>query len=409
MTSSARVAPSHLSAAPRNGETAGCGSRPDSCAIRILFVDHSPILGGGQLALLAHLRHLDRSRFEPLVACTPSVPELVARYRAAGAEVRFIPLDRLRSGGVRAAWALLRSSIALRRLVARERIEVVVANTPRAGYVGAIALAGTGIPLVWWIRDFENSRPVFRLFRRAPRALIYVSRALMDFYEGSRSERGAVVHVGSDLHLEIARVGTERLARERSRWGIGADEVVVGFMGRLIEGKGPQDLIAAAGELREEFPRLRVLLVGSGAGQPGDAEASLRTEVEARGLSEMVVFTGFQADEAVYYRLFDVFVLSTRIHEAYATSVVQAMMARTPVVATDTGGTSELVRDGETGLLVPPASPPALAAALRTLLRDRGLAERLAEAGYREVMQRNREEVTTGEVARLFAMVAGRK
>ncbi len=373
---------------------------------RILFVDHTPFAGGAQLVLAAHIRHLDRARFTPLLACTPAVPALAERYRAAGAEVFFTPLPRLRVRSPAAVVRLLGAARALRRLIRRERVDVVVANTSRAAYVASLAVRGTGVPLVWWVRDFLYGGLAFRMMSGAPDRIVCVSQAIRDFYGGAGDPRFEVAYVGSDLYRRTADVSAERIRAERARWGLAPDDVVVGFMGRLVEEKGVEDLVAAVQEVHRTHPRVRLLVVGTGSHQQGDVEARVRETVAVRGLS-YVRFAGYQADEALYYSLFDVFVLSTRAGEAYATSVVQAMMAGKPVVATATGGTPELVRDRETGMLVPPAAPREIAAALRALLEEPGLAERVAAAGRDRVMANNREEVTTARMERLYAELAG--
>lgn len=372
---------------------------------RILFVDHSPFVGGAQLVIADHIRHLDRSRFTPLMACTPTVPALAERYRAAGAEVFYTPLPRLRVRSPAAIARLLRAALALRRLIKRQRADVVVANTSRAAYVASLATRGTGVPLVWWVRDFLFGDLAFRLMSGAPQRIVCVSRAIRDFYGGRDDPRFHVVYVGNDLYRRAAEVSGERIRAERERWGFGPDDVVVGFMGRLVEEKGVEDVVAAVERVHRGHPRVKLLVVGTGSNQENDVEARVRETVAVRGLS-FVRFAGFQADEALYYRLFDVFVLATRTAEPYATSVVQAMMAGTPVVGTATGGTPELVRDRETGMLVPPAAPREMAAALEALLEEPGLAERVAEAGRAYVMEHNREEVTTARVERLYDELA---
>lgn len=373
---------------------------------RILFVDHTPFVGGAQLVIADHIRHLDRTRFTPLVACTPTVPELAERYRSAGAEVFYTPLPRLRVRGPAAVTRLLHAAWRLRGLVRRERADIVVANTSRAAYVASLAVVGTGIPLVWWVRDFLFGRRAFRALQGRAAKIVCVSRAIRDFYGGAGDPRFEVVYVGNDLYRRADEVTAERLHAERARWGFSPDDVVVGFMGRLVEEKGVEDVVAAVEEVNRAHPRVKLLVVGTGSNQEGDVEARIRSRVAERGLS-FVRFAGYQSDEALYYRLFDVFVLSTRTAEPYATSVVQALMAGRPVVGTATGGTPELVRDRRTGLLVPPGAPGAMAAALRALVEEPGLAERLATAGRECVMEGNREEVTTAQVERLYDEITG--
>jgi glycosyltransferase involved in cell wall biosynthesis len=376
---------------------------------RVLFVDHAPIVGGAQLVLATHIEQLDRKRFTPLVACTDAVPALVERYRAAGAEVHTVPMDRLRERSLRVVGRLLRSAVELRRVVVREKVDLVVSNTSRAAYVASLALVGTGVPLVWWVRDFLFGERVFRALRSAPHAIIGVSHAIRSHYGGDGDDRFHVVWVGSDIHRRVDSVTREAIDRERARWGIQPGQVVVGFMGRLVADKGPEDLVAAVERLQPEFPQLRLLLVGTGHGQEGDVEGRLRDDASRRRL-RFVSFAGHQSDEALYYRLFDLFVLSTRNAEPFATSVVQAMMAGKPVVATETGGTPELVRHGITGLLVPPASPERLADALATLLRDPALARSMAATARDWVMEHNREEVITAQAEAIYASVlAGRQ
>jgi glycosyltransferase involved in cell wall biosynthesis len=177
-------------------------------------------------------------------------------------------------------------------------------------------------------------------------------------------------------------------------------------MGRLVDDKGPEDLVDAIAIAHARDPRIKALVVGSGRGQVGDVEEALR--LRARELaSGAVAFAGFQRAEALYYRLFDVFVLATRTPEPYATSVVQAMMAGTPVIATATGGTPELVDDGVTGLLVPPRSPGAIADAILRLTGDSKLRQSMVEAGRREVLSHNRERVTTARVQSIYYEVLG--
>lgn len=367
---------------------------------RLLFVDHTPIAGGAELALAHHLRALDRSRYTPIVACTDAQPSLIELYREAGAEVHVVSLPRLRGIGPRRLVGVLRAAHALRALARRLRIELVVANTSRAAYIAALALVGTRLPLVWWVRDFEFGRWVFRLLAPAANRLICVSESVRHFYGGDDDPRFVVVYVGTGIHHALRHVTDDAVARERARWGFTPEDTVVGFMARLVEEKGPEDVLSAATLLHERDPRVKLLLVGRGTGEPGDVEPTLRAR--AASCAAYVVFTGFQRDEALYYRLFDVFVLASRWQEGFATSVVQAMMAGTPVVATDTGGTRELVRDGETGLLVRARAPERIVAAIERLLANPTLRARVVRQAREYVLVHNVEEATTARVERVY-------
>jgi glycosyltransferase involved in cell wall biosynthesis len=373
---------------------------------RILFVDHAPFIGGAQLVLAEHIEELDRSRFTPLVACTSTVPALVARYRDAGAHVITLPMGRLKAWNPAVPVRLLRAAYHLRRAIHTQKVDLVVANTARASYIASLAVMGTRVGLIWWVRDFLFQPWLFQRLQGSADRIICVSEAIRDHYEGTNDARFAVVHVGSSLHRGLEQVSAEAVRRERERWGFEANDIVVGFMGRLVNDKGPQDVLSAVKQLHGEFPRLKAMIVGTGGNQEGDIEAELRRRVEREDLGSVVKLTGYQSDEPLYYKMMDIYILPTRTAEPYATSVVQAMMARLPVIATATGGTPELVRHRENGLLVPPENPGRLAEAVTVLLRDPDLADTLAASGHLKVMAENRESVTTRQVERLYDAAA---
>ena len=369
---------------------------------RILFLDHTPFIGGAELALLDHIRYLDRGRFAPQVVVSATVPELVAQFRSLDAPTHVLDWPRLRRATPLTLIRALAASRRLREIVRRESIDLVVANTSRTAYIAAATLVGSSVPLIWWVRDFDFGRGWFRLLARVPRQILCVSNAIRAHYGGSRSAKFRVVFVGNDLFERLAAYSESEVQALRSSFQIDRGDVVVGYMGRLVEGKGPEDLLDAFEQVHAEFPRLRLIFVGTGKGQEGDVEDRLRRRVSGSGLADVVHFAGHRTEEALFYQMFDVFVLSSRFREAMPTSVIQAMMAGKPVVATRTGGTAEVVEDGATGILVPPHQPAAIADALRRLLRDPQMARDLAAAGRDHVMACHRQEPLTRQVEDLY-------
>lgn len=372
---------------------------------RILFLDHTPFVGGAQLALWDHIRHLDRTRFEPQVLCTARVPEFIERMRRHAVPAHLLDWPRLRRPTPVTFARGVRAGVHLRRVIHERDIDLVVANTSRTAYTAAATMLGSPVPLVWWVRDFDFGRRWFHALGRVPSRIIFVSNALRSYYEGWDESKYDVVYVGNDLYEKLGAYSPDQVRSVRARCGFSADDVVVGFMGRLVEGKGPEDLVDAVAQLRSEFPHLRLAVVGTGKGQTGDVEDRLRSRVAAAGLSGVVHFAGHQSEEGLYYQIFDVFVLSSRYREAMATSVIQAMMARTPVIATRTGGTPEVVLDGKNGILVPPSDPKALADALRRVLRDPAAATRMAASAYEHVMAHHRQDAVTRRAEAVYESV----
>jgi glycosyltransferase involved in cell wall biosynthesis len=142
---------------------------------------------------------------------------------------------------------------------------------------------------------------------------------------------------------------------------------VVGCAARFEDQKRLDLLLQAVARL----PTVHVVLVGDGTGRP-----ALEELAASLGMRERLAITGWQPDARPYIAGFDVFVLPSR-DEAFPLTIVEAMLSSTPVVATDVGSVREAVIDGETGLLVPPGDPAALAAAIGRVLDERGLGARL--------------------------------
>jgi glycosyltransferase involved in cell wall biosynthesis len=156
---------------------------------------------------------------------------------------------------------------------------------------------------------------------------------------------------------------------------------LVAFVGRLIDWKGAQDLVDAAAILASDWPRLRVVVAGS-----GPLLSSLRAQARELGIDELVIFPGWLARDQVtaLQAAADVVVAPSRTsadgsREAQGLSMIEAMALGRPVVAAGSGGITDAIEDGSSGLLVPERDPQALADAIRRLLGDTELAHRLGD------------------------------
>jgi glycosyltransferase involved in cell wall biosynthesis len=203
-------------------------------------------------------------------------------------------------------------------------------------------------------------RAVVRFFLDRAAVIVVLSGRWATWMQGVTSNPRIVC-----LPNPVALAPPDSVARE-------AD--LVAFAGRCEEAKGVYDLVDAVSRLRPVCPRLRVECAGDGD------MARLRRHARVLGVGTQVTMRGWigaREREALLARA-TVFVLPSHA-EALPMSLLEAMAAGCPVIATRVGGIPDLVRDGENGLLVPPGEPAALAAALQRLLRDRALAARLGE------------------------------
>jgi len=193
-------------------------------------------------------------------------------------------------------------------------------------------------------------------------------------------ERAIVPNFVDDGAFDDLRSGE----RERMLYDLGVPpgSLVVGIVARLRPIKDHESLFRATAALRVRWPTLRVVLVGDGGSQ-GDLEARAR----ALGIGDVVHFAGHRSQEPNPHRLFDISVLCS-LSEGFPNSVVEAMAAARPVVASDVGGIPDAVVDGETGLLVPPQSPARLADAIDALLRDPARRAAMGAGGQRRAKAR---------------------
>jgi len=176
------------------------------------------------------------------------------------------------------------------------------------------------------------------------------------------------------------------------------------FVGRLVAEKGADDLLQAVKLLAAELPDVTATIVGD-----GPERVELERLAVRLGIGDRVSFAGWLApgDVQRQLRAADVYVGPSRpgtdgTIEAQGLVFVEAMLAGLPVVATAFGGIVDAVRDGETGLTVPPGSPAAIAGAIRRLASDAGLARRLAERGRALAMAEFTREASARRISALY-------
>jgi glycosyltransferase involved in cell wall biosynthesis len=186
-------------------------------------------------------------------------------------------------------------------------------------------------------------------------------------------------------------------------WGVPEGGPVVGCVARLRSEKGQATLLRAAARVRDRHPDLVVVLVGDGPEEP--ALRALATEL---GLAARVCFAGHRPNRPNPHQLFDVSVLASD-HEGFPNTLIEAMAAGRPTVASNVGGVPDAVLDGETGLLVPAGDPAALAGALARVLGDPTWAAALGARGRAIARERFTPERVTSRLTELYAELAGRR
>ena len=354
---------------------------------RVLFLASTGSQGGIErhaVELAAALRE----RGVPLQFACPPGSHLDAWCRERG--IPTLPFQVRNSGDLGAARQLA-------RLIHAHRVDIVHAHS-RRDYVVAVL----GVTLARRARLVLHAhmvRPLGEPLRLAGRffawgtdAVVAVSEAVRTRLQRDHDLPPALVrliHNGINLGDFAAPSTPEAPARRadaRQNLGIPNDALVLGMVGRL-DAKGQSDLLTVAPALIDQCPLLHFVLIGS-EGQPGD-QARLMVQAEASGLVRHLHFTGPREDVPTLLPALDILVHLPR-DESFGLALAEAMAAGLPAVATNIGGCREVVRDGVTGLLVPPSDSLALTKALEWLLDPaEGAARRAAfgEAGRRVVAE----------------------
>ncbi|QXE90914.1 glycosyltransferase [Geomonas subterranea] len=350
--------------------------------LKILFISHSSYLFGAENCALALIEGLDKERFESAVVL-PADGLFKQRLAELGVKTHILPLEWWVKNEGRLLHAQQEIPLALDRLlriIDEEKPDVIHSNTSVICW-GAIAAALKGIPHVWHVHEILNGHPSLQSILPLP--LLYesinfltdravtVSQAVSDELAGFvEPAKVRLIYNGVPCHAAAA---PDKL---RAELGAGPKQRIAVCVTSLQKYKGLDNLVAAAAKActRDE----RLLFAIAGGGSP-EAVAELRQQVKDLNLEDKVFHLGFRNDVADILAGADLFVLpSTK--EAFPLVVLEAMSQGKPVVATDCGGTREMVLEAETGYIVPVQDPEALAEKILELCSDPARGTAMGEA-----------------------------
>jgi len=297
----------------------------------------------------------------------------------------------------------LRGLLALRRFLARSRPDVVNSHSSTDSWLAALALGALPrAPRL--VRTRHVSAPISRglatrwLYGCATAHVVTTGESLRERVmrdAGLTADRVTSVPTGIDLE----RFSPGDRGEVRAALGLPAEAFIVGIVATLRSWKGHRYLVESVAGI----PEATLVIVGDGPGAD-----NLRAQAKALGIEPRVRMPGNQDDVVPWLRAFDVFALPSYANEGVPQAIMQAMACGIAVVSTPIGAITEIVRDGETGLLVRPEDVPALRTALLRLKEDTGLRERLAKAGREFAASRFAASVMIESMERLFKGVVGR-
>jgi glycosyltransferase involved in cell wall biosynthesis len=359
----------------------------------IMHTEASLGWGGQERRILAEAVAMRERGHRLLLACDPR-GELFPRGERAG--FRVFPLN---FGG----WCNLQAGLALRRLVQAERVDILNTHSSLDSWVGMLALTGIQTMLV---RTRHLSTPVksswpTRWLYRSPAATITTSQGIKELLQqrlGLPPARVFSIPTGVSLTEFAPRQADPSL---RARVRIPENSFVWGMVSVLRSWKGHLYALEALKELVDAGLQTHLVVVGE-----GPYRSLIEPKIKELGLEEQVRLVGYQEDVAPWLALMEVVVMASYAHEGVPQAALQALALGKPVVGTRVGGIPEVVIPGETGLLVAPKDPQALAQAVRQLWEDKEQREKLGQQGRDLVVQKYSLEQMAAAVEEVYDLIS---
>ena len=364
---------------------------------RILFVHGSDEMYGSDLILLTIVRGLKSEGWNVRVVLPTDIAyrgELSAQLESLG-----IPVDRMQLAVLRRKYLTiggtlklmanyLISTAKLMRIIRTEEVDLVHSHTISV-LSGAAAARLTGRPHIWHISEIVTrprllAKALTRFVPPLSTRIVAISSAVQDFVaDGRESVRKRIVVIPNGMDPTRFGIGGGR-ARVRQELGLG-DGLVVGMVGRVGLWKGQEVLVDAATIVVKSHPGVRFLLVGGVHDDQQQHFAALRSQVSKNQLGNSVVVSDFRPDVAEVMDAIDIFVQPSVQPEPFGMTVLEAMSARLPVIASNHGGSTEIIIEGETGFLTPARDAPALAGRINELIEAPDRRRTMGQAGRHRV------------------------
>jgi glycosyltransferase involved in cell wall biosynthesis len=290
--------------------------------------------------------------------------------------------------------ASLKGAAELIQYIRHDCVDIVHANTFKAALVGSLACISTSRPLIFHDRIHLTHGLLGRFVALAATRIIAVSGSVGSKHGALVRSKVRVIPSG----IDVTRPRTVRTEPGPPR---------ICYLGRISEEKALERLIDSAPMVLEEIPDAR-FVIGGAPFTPTDELYldGLRQRIRALDLSDRFEFPGYVGDITAFFGSCDILILPSR-KEPLGRVMLEAMAAKKPVIAYDTGGPAEVISNRETGILVEPGSISGLAAAAISLLEDTDLRRRIGEKACRVVVENYASDKITARIMEVYDEITG--
>ena len=356
---------------------------------KILYLITKSSWGGAQQYVFDLATHIDQNHYEPVVA-VGGTGELYERLREAGLHTLTIKGLGRDVSFFKDLWA----TINIARIIFKEHPDVLHINSSKVGILGAIIGRLTRVPNVIFTAHgwaFNEERPVWQkyIIKFLQWLTVALTHTTIVVSNGTKADMNWPLIQKKMQVVHLGRTVRELKSRDEARGTLATkvqdntislyehtDDFWIGSIAELHPTKCLNVAIDALALLVKKYPNLRYIII-----HDGEERAQLKQQVKRLSLEQNVFFTGTLPNAGRLLKAFDLFVLPSR-SEAFGYVLIEAGQAGIPVVATDVGGIPDIISHEETGLLVSPEDPEALAETMEKMLQDKALRTKLAAAHH---------------------------
>ena len=365
--------------------------------IKILHIQQSISFGGVERTRLSLAKHLNRSLFEQKLICTSHRGDLITEIRDEGVEV--FEIGNLKSPF---QWSQHKK---VQKIIETYKPDIIHGAVFEGVTMAAINGWKKNVPVI--IIE-ETSDPknrswkgnlLMKIFSKLAHRVIGVSQGVTEEYLKGKLNVLPTKVVLINNGVALPRIVEEfELQKARKSLGINEHDFIIGSTGRMLmdSHKRFSDLIQSFAKFALGKNNVKLLLVGD-----GPEKANYESLVKELNIKEKVIFTGYQSDVTLYYKIMNVFSLVSA-REAFGLVLAEAMLNKLPVVATKVGGMKYIVDDGKTGFLVNPYEIDEIADKFEKLYNDKEICQFFGDNGLQKALSEYTEESYTKRIEKLY-------
>ncbi|MBN2016786.1 MAG: glycosyltransferase [Candidatus Cloacimonetes bacterium] len=368
--------------------------------LNVLYIIWSLDQGGAERVVIDLAKNTDKIQFNVTICCLNEKGTYAHEAEKAG--IKVIPLHKLPKLD---PFIIFKIS----RLIKKKHIDIVITHLWTSNFWGRIAAFISGVKVIIATEHTtDENRPWYyhlidQILAKISTKIIAVSTSVKAFHQ-NRSHippcKFEVINNGIDIKKFNVEINKED---KRKEFGFIPTDFVIGLFGRFVPAKAHEVLLQSLQKLITKYPNIKVLFVGS-----GPTEDQIKEIVREFGLENHVIFAGFRNDIPELYQILDLFILPSE-REGFPITLLEAMTSGIPVIATDVGGNSDIIKDGRNGFIIEPNNVEALTQRIEYYIEHPDEADIFANKAQSSVQKHFTSQIMTRNTEQMLIRLYGKQ